>query len=499
GFTWQRVSSPVDEVFASSSGARLGRIAAVAANDVRPDVITVAVVIPGEPVAGGIWRSPDAGRTWQYLLMGKDAANILSEKRGVGSNVETGWLTRDFSWWWGDLPKNRDQLALCASDPDIILRQDDGRTIGTRDGGKAWAQLYTDHVADNRWTSRGYEVTTCYKVYWNPTDHDRMFIAYTDIGFFRSEDRGKSWIYSLRGARHTNTVYDLAIDPARPERMYAATSGSHDQPAWKTLVPPRDYSKGGVAMTEDGGKTWVNLGEGDLPNASCGSIILDPESPVDARVLYVTMWGNGVFKSDDGGKTWRKANEGIDTDVDFNFWRLARAADGRLYLITTKTIEVTDGVYTFGSGALYTSDDGAGTWQRLVKGDWICYPWDVLCDPRDAEAVYVASYSDPHVERGRITPGGVYRSGDRGGTWERILEPVDPADTRVIYVGTAHDGVFRSADGGKVWVKLAGLPFKNALGISVDPDDRDTIYVTTFGGGVWQGSAYGAGRETSNR
>jgi len=507
GGTWRRVGSPVDVVYAESGAARVGRISAIAANPVKPEVLHAAAVIPGQPPRSGTWRSDDAGNTWNYLLLGPHADSLLGDSRGVDSPVETGWLTREFSWWWGDVPKGRDQLAVCATDPDIVLRQDDGRTIGTRDGGKTWRQLYTDHAGGDRWTSRGYEVTTCYKVYWNPADHEKMFIAYTDIGFFRSEDGGKSWIYSLRGARHTNTVYDLAIDPERPETMYAATSGSHDQPAWKTLVPDRNYSRGGVAVTVDGGRSWRPLGEENgLPNASCGCIILDPESPVDSRTLYVTSWGQGVYKSTDGGETWRLAVEGIDTEEDFNFWRMSRAADGALYLITTKTIEVTDGVYEFGSGALYRSEDGAGTWRLMKKGDWMAYPWDVLCDPVDPETVYVAAKSDPHVIAGQITPGGVYRSRDGGATWRRILEHVDPQritidpnDTDVLYVGTAHDGVFRSADGGIAWTRLAGLPFKNAFGISIDPDDAGVIYVTTFGGGVWRGSAYGSGQEAENR
>lgn len=504
---WQRVWSPVHQVFEESGGKRTGKIVALAASSAGKGALYAAVNIPGTPARGGIWKSIDRGVTWKYILMGENAENILGDARGVGSGVETGWLTRELSWWWGDVPITADQLVTCQSDSRIILRQDYGRTIGSRDGGKSWQQLYTNHVGGDRWTTRGYEVTTCYKVYWNPSDHDKMFIAYTDIGFFRSEDGGKSWIYSLRGARHTNTVYDLAIDADRPERMYAATSGSHDQPAWKTLVPDRDYSRGGVAITEDGGKTWTPLGEeSGLPNASCGSIILDPESPVDSRTLYVTSWGQGVYKSTDGGETWHRSVDGIDMESDFNFWRMSRAADGTLYLITTKTIRVAEGVYTFGSGALYTSDDGAASWRLVMKGDWMAYPWDVLCDPVDPETIYVAAYSDPHVIRSQITPGGVYRSRDGGATWQRILEHVDPqritveaSDTDVIYVGTGHDGVYRTADGGVVWTELHGLPFKNAFGISIDPDDVDTIYVTTFGGGVWKGSAYGSGLETENR
>jgi len=505
GASWRQSGDPVAQVFEESGGRRAGELRAVAAAG-DPEIVYAAARIEGSPVRSGIWKSTDGGETWRYVLMGDDAENLLGPRRGEGSDVETGWLTREFSWWWGDIPITRDQLSVCEADSDIVLRQDYGRTIGSRDGGETWRQLYTDHVEGNRWTSRGYEVTTCYRVYWNPADHDKMFIAYTDIGFFRSEDGGESWIYSLHGARHRNTVYDLAVDPDDPSRMWAATSGSHDQPYWKTLVPDRDYSKGTVAMSRDGGKSWTNLDSG-LPNASCGRVVLDPESPPESRTLYVTSWGQGVYKSTDGGRSWERKVDGIDVENDYNFWRMSQALDGTLYLITTKTIEPREGGgYDFGSGALYRSEDGAESWQRVAKGDWMAYPWDVVCDPRDPDTLYVATKDDPHVASPYVTEGGVYRSVDRGETWERILEniapqriTVDEENADIIYVGTEYDGVYRTSDGGRVWNRLKGIPFTNCFAVSIDPDDPETVFVTTFGGGVWKGSACGAPEACPNR
>jgi len=503
GDSWTRVDSPVDAVFKESNGSYAGRITAVAANDVIPETVYLAAQIEGEPYRSGVWKSTDSGATWTFSLPGPATENILSEKRGYGSNVETGWLEQEFSWGWGGPPNTQDELYVCKGDADIVLAQDDGRTIGTRDGGATWQQLYSDHASGRFWSSRGYEVTTCYKVYWNPQDSDKMFIAYTDIGLFRSEDGGQSWTYSLRGSKHTNTVYDLVIDPDKPDTMWAAVSSSHDMPEWKTLVPGRYYSRGGVSMSTDGGQSWTPMGEETgLPNASCGRIILDPKSSPDSRTLYVTSWGHGVYKSIDGGKTWVESNSGINVSKDYNFWRMSMAADGSLYVITTKVINAKDETYTFDSGAIYRSDDGAATWTLLARNYWMAYPWDVECDPKDPNTVYVASKSDPHVESSAETPGGLYRSVDCGKTWARILPldgpqriTIDPDTTNVIYVSTENDGVYRTSDGGVIWNHLAGPPFKSCLGISIDPNDPETIFVTTFGGGVWRGSAYGSGHE----
>jgi len=497
--TWARTGSPVDQAFIGSKGARSGSVVALAANDDAADVLYSAVHLTGEPYQSGIWKSTDGGVTWVYVLLGGAEQYVAGEKPAAANTIEIGWLEKVFGWGWGGPPNGQDQLAACKTDPDVVLRQDDGRTIGTRDGGATWLQLYTDHVEGERWTSRGYEVTTCYKVYWNPSDHNKMFIAYTDIGFFRSADRGKSWTYAIRGSKHTNTVYDLAIDPAKPDTMFAAVSSNHDMPEWKTLISSRTKTRGGVAMTADGGKSWKPMGEdGGLPNSSVGRIILDPGSPADKRTLYAVCWGYGVYKSADGGGTWVQSNKGIDAERDYDFWRMDLARDGALYLITTKTITLADGKYTFGPGALYRSDDAAANWTLLMRGDWMSYPYDVVCDPADSNVVYVATKADPHVESPVMTRGGLWKSSDRGRTWTRILAKdgpqritVDPADTKVIYVSTEDSGVYRTGDGGTVWNNLQGPPFRNVIGVSIDPDDRGTLYLSTFGGGVWKGSALG--------
>jgi len=52
-------------------------------------------------------------------------------------------------------------------------------------------------------------------------------------------------------------------------------------------------------------------------------ILLDPNSPVDARVLYVAGFGRGVYKSSDGGRVWVLKNNGITQKEPFA-WRLRK-------------------------------------------------------------------------------------------------------------------------------------------------------------------------------
>ena len=130
------------------------------------------------------------------------------------------------------------------------------------------------------------------------------------------------------------------------------------------------------------------------------------------------------------------------------------------------------------------------------------YIWSVRMDPRDSDTIYVAAFDVPPPEfaaYGTAVPwprtegGGLYKSGDGGRTWQKILdEPwcwdvtIDPFHPDVLYAGTYWGGVYRSADGGLSWTKLTGLPFVCPQRVSVDPADPRNLYVSSFGGGVWQ-------------
>lgn len=81
---------------------------------------------------------------------------------------------------------------------------------------------------------------------------------------------------------NTTQVEALAIDPRRPERVYAA-------------------GPGGVFRSNDAGQTWEAAGEG-LPAGSVAGLSLDPDHP--DRVYAATSQG-GIFRSDDEGKSWR--------------------------------------------------------------------------------------------------------------------------------------------------------------------------------------------------
>src|SRR5215475_2150279 len=112
-------------------------------------------------------------------------------------------------------------------------------------------------------------------------------------------------------------------------------------------------------------------------------ILLDPTSPVDARVLYVAGYGRGVYKSVDGGKSWSLKNSGITQSEPFA-WRLARSAKGTLYVLIARRSE--DGsIGNAGDGALYRSNDGAERWEPVTLPEGVNAPNGLAVDPKSPD------------------------------------------------------------------------------------------------------------------
>src|SRR5437667_10981495 len=155
----------------------------------------------------------------------------------------------------------------------------------TMDGGKTWDGVYSRTMPDGTYTTTGLDVTTNYGVFFDPFDARRMFIAYTDIGLFRSENGGESWTSSTSGVpkRWVNTTYWIAFDPEVKGRVWGAMSYVHDLPRPKLWrgASPKQYD-GGVCISDDGGKTWRASKKG-MPPAAATHVLPVRTSPANSR------------------------------------------------------------------------------------------------------------------------------------------------------------------------------------------------------------------------
>ncbi len=488
GESWEDSS----KAFLSLGGesARIPDLEAVAASFLHPEVAYLSFEDfrtgpNANQLIHGAAKTSDGGRTWSL---------VWNEADTPAANVHEAWITERLGTGWGEPGVS---LGVAPNDPNICYRTDYGRTMRTTDGGRTWTATYSKKMADHTYTTTGLDVTTDYGVFFDPFDSKRMFIAYTDIGLFRSENVGQSWTSSTFGVPRQwwNTTYWITFDPEVKGRMWGVMSYTHDLPRpkmWRR-TPPAKFG-GGVCISDDGGKTWRSSNTG-MPSTAATHILLDPSSPAKARVLYVTGFGKGVFKSADGGKTWSLKNTGLPGPEPFA-WRLARDKKGTLYLVVARRSE--DG--SFGNaadGALYRSTDGAENWTRVQLPEGVNGPNGIAIDPEDVDHLYLAAW-------GRNTPqgaaqGGVFVSTDGGKSWKNTLDrdqhvydvTIDPREPRTLYACGFESSAWRSTDRGETWQRIKGYNFKWGHRVIPDPQNPGMIYVTTFGGSVWYGPAAG--------
>jgi photosystem II stability/assembly factor-like uncharacterized protein len=464
GLTWSPSSLPGFQ----------GRATAIAASPRQPDVAYVSYSGLRAPIraTSGVAKTVDGGRHWTP----------------VWHNVRDAWLSERFDGEW---PGNPRGLAVAPSTPDVVYATDDGRTLRTLDGGASWEAVYSIRTPDGGWTTNGLDITTNYGVHFDPFDPRHMFIGYTDIGLFASDNGGASWYSATRSGvpeSWVNTTYWMEFDPNVRGRMWAVMSGVHDLPRakmWRQRSP--ETYDGGVVRSDDGGRTWRVQNTG-MPQTAATHILRDP-----VGTLYVTGFGRGVFKSTDGGERWALKNAGIEGAQPFA-WRLARDTKGTLYLVVARRSD--DGSFAnAGDGALYRSTDSAERWTRLPLPQGVNGPNGLAIDPQDSGRLYLAAW-------GRSVPqgaadGGIYLSTDAGATWRRVLAQdehvydvtIDPRDPRVLYAAGFEASAWRSSDRGLTWRRIPGFDFKWAHRVIVDPRDPARIFITTFGGSVWYGTA----------
>jgi photosystem II stability/assembly factor-like uncharacterized protein len=434
----------------------------------------------------GVARTSDMGRTWDLGW---------KETREKAVNVDDGWVSERFGPGWGESPVN---LGVSPTHPEICYGTDFGRTLRSTDGGKTWTAAYSRKLPDSSYASTGLDVTTNYGVHFDPFNAKRLFISYTDIGLFHSENGGAGWVSSTTAGiprPWVNTTYWVEFDPQVKGRMWAVMSGTHDLPRpkmWRSNSPSK--YQGGVARSEDGGKTWKAMTDG-MPPTAATHVLLDPRSPAGARVLYVAGYGRGVFKSVDGGTTWSPKSKGLPEKEPFA-WRLALDRAGVLYLVVARRGE--DGsLGNENDGALYRSADGAETWQKMKLPEGVNGPNGLAIDPKDPKRLYLACWG--RNTAGRATYGGIFLSTDGGASWRHVHAAdqhvydvtIDPRAPSTLYACGFESSAWRSTDRGETWRRIRGYNFKWGHRVIPDPLRKGMIYVTTFGGSVWYGPAAG--------
>jgi photosystem II stability/assembly factor-like uncharacterized protein len=230
-------------------------------------------------VDGGIWRTNDAGRTW----------NSIFDSQPIGSIGAIAVA-----------PSNSDVIYVGSGESD--MRSDIGYGDGmykSTDGGKSWTHI---GLTDSRQIAR---------ILVDPADPNKVFVAVlghaygpnTERGVFRSKDGGVTWQRILFHDENTGAI-DLAFEPGNTSTIYAALLQAR-RPPWN-VYPPSTGPGSGLYRSRDGGDHWEPVTGHGLPAEEVGRIgtAFAPSNP--KRIyLIVDAKAGGLYRSDDSGQNWQ--------------------------------------------------------------------------------------------------------------------------------------------------------------------------------------------------
>ncbi len=255
---------------------------------------TMAEGIPDEPntfyfgaAGGGVWKTDDAGRTWQPLMQHQQSSSVgaiaISPSNSKIIYIGTGQVALRYDMLGGD----------------GIYRSEDG--------GETWTNI---GLKDSRHIGR---------ILVDPTNSNHVLVAAmghafasnTERGVFLTSNGGKTWQHVLYVDDKTGAV-DLVSDPKNPSIVYAALWQMRMHP-WLDYYLPQSGPGSGIYKSTDGGEHWQKLSGHGLPTGDYGRIGLGAAQGSNGLIVYASIQASaktsGIYRSDDGGNNWKFVND----------------------------------------------------------------------------------------------------------------------------------------------------------------------------------------------
>jgi hypothetical protein len=294
-----------------------------------------------------IQRSNDGGATWE------PAGNEFVYDGVPGTHQ-----------WYDGTPhpwefKRVWHLEPSLTDPDTVYAGvEDAAMFKSVDGAKTWQELsgLRKHGSGSSWQP-GAGGLGLHTILLDPTDPNRIFIAISAAGAFRSDDGGATWRPINRGLKSEgipnptaevgHCVHRIAMNPSRPHVLFM-------QKHWD------------VMRSDDAGDTWREV-SGNLPTDFGFPIGVHPHEPETIYVIPIKSDSEHyppdgklrVYRSRSGGNEWEALTNGLpQQDCYVNVLREAMALDSM----------DSCGVY-FGTtgGQVYASSDAGDNWTAIVR------------------------------------------------------------------------------------------------------------------------------------
>ncbi|MGH7736264.1 MAG: WD40/YVTN/BNR-like repeat-containing protein [Candidatus Tyrphobacter sp.] len=292
-------------------------------------------------------RSDDGGKTWEPI--GKDFT--YSGETGMHQWYDGSQKPWKFTRVWHVEPSLTDPDSVYAGIEDAAL-------FHSADGGATWSELpgLRTHQTGEQWQP-GAGGLCLHTIILHPTDRNRIFVAISAAGAFRSDDGGETWKPINKGLRSKyipdpeaeigHCVHRIAMHPSRPDLLYM-------QKHWD------------VMRSDDAGESWHEI-SGNLPTDFGFPIHVhahDPQTvyvvPIESDEHHIPPEGKlRVYRSRTGGNEWEALTNGLPQENCYvNVLRDAMSADALdrcgIYFGTT-------------GGQVYVSPDEGETWRTIVR------------------------------------------------------------------------------------------------------------------------------------
>jgi photosystem II stability/assembly factor-like uncharacterized protein len=309
-----------------------------------------------------IQRSSDGGKTWEQPG-GEKTPSPYDPPGGVSNKFVYDGVTGTHQWYDGKPHpwefKRVWHLEPSLSDPDTVYAGvEDAAIFRTTNGAKSWEEMsgLRKHGSGPKWQP-GAGGMCLHTILIDPKNPQRIFIAISSAGAFRTDDGGETWKPINRGLKSDyipdpdaevgHCVHRIAFHPSKPDTLFM-------QKHWD------------VMRSDDAGDNWHEV-SGNLPSDFGFPIDVHAHEPETIYVVpiksdsehYPPEGKLRVYRSKTGGNEWEALTKGLpQSDCYVNVLRDAMAVDS-----------LDDcGVY-FGTtgGQVYCSPDGGDTWSAIVR------------------------------------------------------------------------------------------------------------------------------------
>jgi photosystem II stability/assembly factor-like uncharacterized protein len=362
------LASPPPETYPASlwSGMKYRQI-----GPFRGGRVTAVTGVPSEPytfymgsTGGGVWKTTDAGHSWQ--------------------NVSDGFFP----------VASMGAVEVALSDPNIVWAGTGSSKI--RSNVSIGRGIYKSTDAGKTWTLMGLrDVGQIATIRVHPTNPDIVyvaaqgnpFIANPERGVYRTTDSGKTWKLVLH-ISSTAGAADVELQPGHPEVVFACMWHALRKP-WTIISGAQE---GGIYKSTDGGDNWTKLA-GGLPHDLFGraNVAISNVMPNRIYALIEAKPGSGLYRSEDAGATWTLVNSSANIIT-------------RPFYYTTLGVDPNNAdVVWIGDEGWFKSTDGGKTFHNspIPHGD----NHDVWINPKNSQ--YMIQGND----------GGATVSLDGGRTW----------------------------------------------------------------------------------